>query len=66
MNKEPVARLEGIGLAYGKTQALEKIDLEIPAGPRIGEILNELLKNVVSGNTDNEKAALIKAAKKML
>ena len=38
MNKEPVARLEGIGLAYGKTQALEKIDLEIPAGCMVGLI----------------------------
>ncbi len=35
---EPVARLRGIGLRYGKTQALEGIDLDLPAGRMVGLI----------------------------
>jgi ribosome-dependent ATPase len=34
----PVARLRGVGLAYGKAQALRDIDLDIPAGVMAGLI----------------------------
>jgi ribosome-dependent ATPase len=34
----PVARLEGVGLSYGRTRALEGIALEIPAGGMTGLI----------------------------
>ena len=34
----PVARLTGVSLAYGKTQALDAIDLAIPAGRMVGLI----------------------------
>ncbi len=34
----PVVRLQGIGLRYGKTQALQDIDLDIPAGVMAGLI----------------------------
>ena len=35
---EPVARLQGVALTYGKTRALDGIDLDIPAGCRVGLI----------------------------
>ena len=38
VNKGPVARLQGISLSYGKTRALEQIDLELPAGCMVGLI----------------------------
>ena len=38
VNKDPVARLQGISLNYGKTRALEQIDLELPAGCMVGLI----------------------------
>jgi len=38
VNKEPVARLQGIGLTYGKTRALASVDLEFPAGCMVGLI----------------------------
>ena len=38
VNKEPVARLRGIGLTYGKTRALASVDLQIPAGRMVGLI----------------------------
>ncbi|MBW6496407.1 MAG: ATP-binding cassette domain-containing protein, partial [Burkholderiaceae bacterium] len=34
----PVVRLQGVGLRYGKTQALRDIDLDIPAGVMAGLI----------------------------
>jgi ribosome-dependent ATPase len=34
----PVARLSGVSLRYGKTQALEAVELEIPAGCMVGLI----------------------------
>ena len=34
----PVARLAGVSLRYGKTVALDAIDLEIPAGCMVGLI----------------------------
>ncbi len=33
-----VVRLQGVGLRYGKTQALEGIDLDLPAGSMVGVI----------------------------
>ena len=35
---DPVARLRGIGLRYGRVTALEAIDLELPAGSIVGLI----------------------------
>ena len=35
---EPVVRLRGVELRYGKTLALDKIDLDIPAGRMVGFI----------------------------
>ncbi|HVO04946.1 MAG TPA: ribosome-associated ATPase/putative transporter RbbA, partial [Candidatus Cybelea sp.] len=35
---EPVVRLRGVGLRYGKTLALDGIDLDIPAGRMVGFI----------------------------
>jgi len=35
---EPVVRLRGVGLRYGKTKALEDIDLDLPAGRMVGLI----------------------------
>ncbi|KHL69389.1 ribosome-associated ATPase/putative transporter RbbA [Pseudomonas flexibilis] len=35
---EPVARLQGVGLRYGKTRALADIDLELPAQRMVGLI----------------------------
>ena len=35
---EPVARLQGVGLRYGKTRALADIDLELPAQQMVGLI----------------------------
>ena len=34
----PVVRLQGVGLRYGKTQALRDINLDIPAGVMAGLI----------------------------
>src|SRR5450759_2579233 len=34
----PVARLAGVSLRYGKTLALDAIDLEVPAGRLVGLI----------------------------
>src|SRR5690606_26489493 len=34
----PVARLTGIGLRYGAVRALDRIDLELPAGQLLGLI----------------------------
>ncbi|EZQ20105.1 multidrug ABC transporter ATP-binding protein [Halopseudomonas bauzanensis] len=38
VNKDPVARLQGISLSYGKTRALAHIDLALPAGCMVGLI----------------------------
>lgn len=39
MNEDaPAARLEGVGLNYGKTRALDGIDLEVPAGRSVALI----------------------------
>ncbi len=35
---QPVARLEGVGLSYGKTRALDAISLDIPASRVVGLI----------------------------
>ncbi|GEO87485.1 MULTISPECIES: ribosome-associated ATPase/putative transporter RbbA [Alphaproteobacteria] len=35
---QPVARLEAVGLSYGKTRALDDISLEVPAGCMVGLI----------------------------
>ncbi|MBD9371078.1 ribosome-associated ATPase/putative transporter RbbA [Rhizobium sp. ARZ01] len=35
---EPVVRLQGVGLSYGKTRALDAITLDIPAGCMVGLI----------------------------
>ena len=34
----PVARLESVGLAYGKTRALDRITLDVPSGRMVGLI----------------------------
>ncbi|WP_142803782.1 MULTISPECIES: ribosome-associated ATPase/putative transporter RbbA [Tepidiphilus] len=36
--REPVARLQGVSLVYGKTRALDGVDLDIPSGCRVGFI----------------------------
>jgi ribosome-dependent ATPase len=35
---EPVARLEGVGLAFGRTRALDDVSLDLPAGCMVGLI----------------------------
>lgn len=36
--EDPVVRLEGVGLSYGKTKALREVSLDIPAGLMVGLI----------------------------
>ena len=42
------------------------ISLGVPAGPRVGDILKELLKSVISGSLENDRASLIKALRRMI
>ncbi|MFB0937101.1 MAG: ATP-binding cassette domain-containing protein, partial [Propionivibrio sp.] len=38
MPGDPVARLSGVSLCYGKTMALDAVDLAVPAGRMVGLI----------------------------
>ena len=55
-----------ISVSRLKVNGRDMMELGAPAGPVIGELLNALLKKVISGETENEREALLKAAKRMI
>ncbi len=61
LNAQPVFGVRD--LAVGGCDLME---LGVPQGPQVGQVLNELLQAVVDGDVENDRDALIASAKKLL
>ena len=44
----------------------ELMELGVPEGPKISEILNALLESVIDGDVENKKPALLASAKSLI